>query len=157
MTFSSLLMMETFLCSLFWTCQQRSIQQTYYSVLHSVSFHPLSHDFGLQDTALEWSLPYLTNRTLSIPTATPLNSLPSRSVFHKDQSLDLYSLLFIQLLFPLSFKGTLSLTIQLPMTLISRNLRPLIKSHISSSPCRIVSMTSKSGSSEQTNSMTTRP
>ena len=56
------------------------------------------------------------------------------SVFHKDQSLDLYSLLFTQL-FPLSMKSSsqlLSFTTHTLMTLNSRNLRPLIKSQISS-------------------------
>ena len=80
-----------------------------------------------------------TTLSLSVCTATTLSQFPSLSVFHKDLCLDLlYSLLFTQLLFPPSLKSALSFTTHTLMTLSSRNMRPLIKSQISSSPCRSV-------------------
>ena len=66
---------------------------------HSILFHRLHHDFGIQGTALGWFSSHLTNRTLSASIATHPSHLPSLSVFHRDQSLDLSFSFSIQLLF----------------------------------------------------------
>ena len=79
--------------------------QIYIYILHShftLRSKLKSHLFS-SDTVLSF---VQTALSLSVSTATPLSQLLSHSVFHKDQSLDLYSLFFIQFLFPLCMKST---------------------------------------------------
>ena len=61
-----------------------------------------------------------TALSLSVSIATFLSQLPSHSVFHKDRSLDLYSLFFTQLFCPLLSKSTLSFITHTSMILNSR-------------------------------------
>ena len=105
---------------------------------------PTWHGYTPFPTVLERFQPtLLTALNLSVSTATPLSQVPSHSVLHRDQALQLCSLFFTQLLFLRLLKSTLPFTTYKPMTLNSRNLRPLIKSQISSSSCRSVLMMSK--------------
>ena len=66
------------------------------------------------------------------------------------------TVLFTQLFFPQSLKSVLSSTIHMLMSVNSRNLRPLIKSLISSSPCTSLLIASKPGLQRTMLNSTTR-
>ena len=113
---------------------------------HCILLHRLHRDFGIQGTTLDWFSSYFTNRTqLSASAATHPSQLPSLSVFHRDQSLDLSFSFSIQLLFLLQLKSSPSFITHTLTTLSSKSLHPLIKSLTSSCLCRNVLMTLNPG------------
>ena len=113
---------------------------------HSILLHLLHHDFGIEDTALDWFSPYLTNCTQSVSTPC-YTSKPAPISFSVPQESVLGPVLFILYTAPLSTvieKHSVLHHSYADNSQLQKYAPPL-KSLISSSLCRNVLMTLNPG------------